>query len=194
MANFRATFTGLYNNAINCQNVVVFDDGNNNFTDLQVATELRDNWLTLIKAGQVTTFAWRNISIERIGSGVAPLNLAVNVQGVDSVDNLGGTQVICVKWRIHTTFPGKKGRGRIFLPAFRSVYWSAGQLTSLGITNISGLITTVKNRYVGPGSSGPLKLGVRGRGASDSGFHAADDITLSITPGVQRRRNLGVGI
>jgi len=194
MATWRVTFTGIYNNSVTCQNVVAFDQPDSVLTDQQVANELRDNWLTIIAAGQVNTFAWRNISVTRLGSNTSPLNLAINVQGVDGVDNLGGTQITCVKWRIHTGLAGKRGRGRIYLPAFRSVYWSAGQLTATGITNITPRITAIKARYVGSGSSGPIKLGIQGRDLQAGGFIAADDISLSLTPGVQRRRNLGVGI
>jgi len=111
MATWRVTFTGIYNNSVTCQNVVAFDQPDSVLTDQQVANELRDNWLTIIAAGQVNTFAWRNISVTRLGSNTSPLNLAINVQGVDGVDNLGGTQITCVKWRIHTGLAGKRGRG-----------------------------------------------------------------------------------
>lgn len=194
MSNHRVTFTGIWNNTVTCQNVVCFDNPDGALTDAQMAAELRDNWLTLIAAGQVNTFAWRNISISQIGSNIAPFNLAINVQGVDGVDNLGGTQMTCVKWRFHTAFAGKRGRGRIYLPAFRSVYWSAGQLTATGITNITSRITAIKARYVGAGAPSPLVLIIHGRGPEAAGPLQVDDITLSLTPGCQRRRNLNVGI
>jgi len=194
MADYRVTVTGFWNNLITCQNVLAFHDTAGGMNEQSVANEIRDGWLTLIKAGQTNTFIWKNISVLKIGSNVSPLNMAIAVQGVDQVSNHGGTQVVCVKWRIHTQHPGPRGRGRIYLPAFRDVYWLDGQLTTTGVTNITAVLNSVKARYVGVAHSGPMVLGVHGRGPEAIGFLDADDLTLSLTPGVQRRRNLNVGI
>lgn len=195
MALMRATLTGVWINSVTMQNVIHLWNPDGTMSDLAVATELRDGWCTLLAAGQVNTFGWRNISVLRVGTTDTPTNLAVVVNGQDGTDNQGGSAVICVKFRLHTGFAGRHGRGRIYLPGYRSVYWSGGQLTSTGITNMTIRLNAIKARYVGPGNTGPVQLAVAPRSAvSEADMHLVDDISLSLTPGVQRRRNLGVGL
>lgn len=192
----RVTFTGLSWGTINCQNVVAFSYGAaSGLTSATVAAELRDNWCTLLAAGQGFNFGWRNISVYQVGSGLSPTNLPIVINGQDGVSPLDGTQVICMKFRILTATGGRKGRGRIYLPGYRQAYWSVGQMTATGITNMTARINAIKTRYVGEATAtSPLVLGVLPRGDDPTQFKMSTDLTLSLTPGIQRRRNLGIGI
>lgn len=196
MPIIRVTFTGISWGAINSQNVCAFSYSSATFpTQALVAAELRDNWCTILAAGQTNQFGWRNISIYEVGSGTAPFNLPIVVNGIDATDPTTGTQVLCQKFRIQTATGGRKGRGRIYLPGYRANLWSQGQLNATGITNMSIRLNAIKNRYVGI-ALGPsnILLGVLPRGDDPTKFLFATDLSLSLVPGVQRRRSLGIGI
>jgi hypothetical protein len=194
MGIVRVVLTGQAWATINCQNVLAFDTTLGYLTNEQVAWELRDNWCTILAAGQTNQFGWRNISVKELGSAAAPFNLPIVVNGQDGVDPGTGTQVICQKFRIHTGVAGRTGRGRIYLPGYRANLVSYGQLNSTGIENMTIRLNAIKARYVLPAASGPLLLGVCKRGDISSNFMPATDLSLSLVPGVQRRRTLGLGI
>lgn len=190
----RVTFTGTHYGLVVCQNVVAFINPDGVLSVAAVATELRDNWCTLLAAGQTTQFGWRNITVDRVGSGLAPYNLPIAVNGLDGSDASAAVPVITQKFRIHTGVAGRKGRGRIYLPGYRQAYWVQGQLTATGITNMTIRLNAITARYVGGARTSQLGLGICKRGNDSTAYIPADFLSLSLTPGVQRRRNVGVGI
>ena len=194
MTIFRVTLTGIRWAQVTMQNVLHFEDLSSVMTDDQVMLEIRDNWCQMWATHQSNTFGWRNISIQRIGAVASPANYPIVINGQDGVDNLGGSCVTNLKIRIHTNFPGRKGRGRFFLPAVRDQYIESGQFNQQAIANITPTIDAVGERYCNIQATGPLQLGVMGRGPENSGFHPSTGLHMSLVPGIQRRRNLGVGI
>lgn len=194
MAVYRVTFSGIHYNQITCQNVVAFRDQTNLMNPLTVAQELRDQWCTILAAGQTTQFGWRNISVRTIGSTASPFDLAIIVNGQDAADGSLAVPVITQKFRLHTAVAGKHGRGRIYLPGYRQSLWTGGQLNATGITNMTIRLNAITSRYVGPLMQSSLELGILRRGGTAADFIPVDFISLSLIPGVQRRRNLGVGI
>jgi hypothetical protein len=195
MGIYRVTFTGNWQNIITCQNVVHFADRSEfPLTHTQVMVELRDNWLAIMATRQTNKYGWRNITIQTVGSGANPSSFPIVVNGADGVDNIGGTMVTNLKLRINTDFAGKKGKGRIYMPALRDQFWESGQIQASAIPQINTMVNALQARYQNVGGLGPLILGVHGRGPEASGFHACVTLTYSLIPGIQRRRNLGVGI
>lgn len=193
MTVFRVTLTGIRWGKLTMQNCLHFEDISSLMTDEQVATEIRTQWCTMWAVRQASTFGWRNISIFRPGTSFTPSNFPIVVNGTDGVDASGGTNVTGLKIRILTAFAGKRGRGRFYLPAVRDQYIEFGEYNAQAITNITPTITAVESRYKSPGGSGPIHLGVRGRGTNDE-FHPMIALSMSVIPGIQRRRNIGVGI
>lgn len=193
MTIFRVTLTGVRWGKLTMQNCLHFEDVSSLMTDEQVATELATNWCVMWAVRQSNNFGWRNISVFRPGTSATPSNFPIVVNGTDGVDNLGGTCVTNLKIRILTAFAGKRGRGRFYLPAVRDQYIELGEYNATAITNITPTITSVTNRYKSVGGTGPLQLGVRGRGDNDE-FHPMLNLTMSTVPGIQRRRNIGIGI
>lgn len=196
MSVIRVVFTGTSWGSITSQNVVAFlVNPGAGLTTAQMAAELRDNWCTILAQGQTTQFGWRNISLYVVGSGVSAINLPIVVNGIDASDPSTGTQVLCQKFRIHTNTAGRKGRGRIYLPGYRANLWTQGTLNATGITNMTIRLNAIKNRYVGIANpAAQIALGVLPRGDDPSKFIYADDLSLSLVPGVQRRRSLGLGV
>jgi len=194
MGIIRVTFTGQRWAVINSQNVVAFDNVDDALNDASIAADLSGGWCTMLAAGQSNTFGWRNISIEHVGSGLAPANFPIVVNGLDGTSNTDGTEVVNQKFRIHTATAGRSGRGRIYLPGYRQTLWSSGQLNATGITNMTIRLNAIKGAYVGTGRTSTLWLGVLKRTGAAGDFKPAVNLTLSLTPGIQRRRNYGVGI
>jgi hypothetical protein len=193
MTVFRATLTGIRWGKVTMQNVLHFEDVSSTMTDEQVMIELRDNWCTLWRPIQSNTFGWRNISVFRTGSSITPSNFPVVVNGTDGVDNIGGQNVTTLKVRINTFFAGKQGRGRFYLPGVRDQYLEFGEYIAAAMTTFNTVVQLVKTRYQSVGGVGPLQLGVRGRG-SNAEFHPMSNLTIGSVPGIQRRRNVGVGL
>lgn len=191
----RVTVTALWYGGMVVQNVLAFDNADGFLSPAQVAAEIRDNWLTILKAKQSGLLAWRDIKVDRLNDPSPPLHLNINLPGADAVDSGLSQPTIAWKLRIATNQGGKRGRGRIYVPGIRYSHWQYGQLTAFGQTDLQPVVDALAARYVGPSFSGPLKLGVMPRPGPDvEVFIASTSLTQSITPGIQRRRSVGVGI
>lgn len=194
MAVFRVTITGLQYGQVTIQNVLHFSQSDFAGPLLPVLQEIRDGWCSILAVAQVNSFGWRNISAVELGTTDSPTNLPVTVNGQDLGDPNNSMPTLSAKLRIHTGFAGRTGRGRTYVAGVRQAHWQFGQMTAAGITVWQARVNALKARYVGPGHTSLLSLGVLGRNVNPQFFHAADDLTLSLIPGIQRRRNLGVGI
>lgn len=190
----RVTVTALWYGGMNVQNVLAFNNPDGFLTPLQVAQEIRDNWLTIIRAKQSALLAWRDIRVDTIGDPSPPLHLAINIGGLDSVDSGLSHPTISWKLRISSNTGGKRGRGRIYVPGIRYSHWQYGQLTSFGFTDLQPVVDSLTARYIGAGGTSELFLGILPRGGSSGDFVTATSLSQSLTPGIQRRRNIGVGI
>jgi len=194
MAVMRITVTGLHYGVVNCQNVLHFFNGDGLLSDAACAAEMRDGWCTISAAARASQFGFRNIKVERLGTGNAPFNLPISINGQDLSDASNSMPPVCVKWILRTSIGGRKGRGRIYQAGYRAAYWNQGVLTSTAITNITSHINQISARYISPGT-GPLYLMVGPRQfVTSDDYKLVTNITLSLTPGIQRRRTVGVGI
>jgi hypothetical protein len=193
MSIFRVTFTGIRWSSVIMQNCIHFSSDPDPMTDDQVHLELVNNWLQVLRPLQSNTFIWNSLSVLRPGTNFTPSTFPISVQGTDAVDNQSGTCVTNLKIRILTAFAGKKGRGRFYLPAIRDQWFLNGLVQQQALTAFQPAINTLKARYVGVGAAGPLQVGVMGRGP-EAEFHAAENLVMSNVPGIQRRRNIGIGI
>jgi hypothetical protein len=190
----RVTVTALWYGGMNVQNVMAFDNPDGLLTPLQVAQEIRDGWLNIIKAKQSAYLSWRDIAVDTIGNPAPPLHLSVILGGLDSVDSGLSHPTVNWKLRITTGVGGKRGRGRIYIPGIRYSHWQFGQMTAFGVTDMQPVVDALVARYVQPSPSSGLYLGVMPRNGSASDHLLATGISQSLTPGIQRRRNIGVGI
>lgn len=194
MSVHEVVVTGIHYSSITCQNVLHFYNPDGVLTEAQIASDVHLNYCTVLAAGQTSQFGWRSISSRKMGSGLAPYVFPFVLNGADLSDASLAVPAVCVKFRLLTPTAGRRGRGRIYVPGFRQAYWNAGQITSTGITNITPRINAIKAAYVNAGHTSYLSLVVIRRGGSEADMHFVSDIVLSNTPGIQRRRNLLVGI
>ena len=191
----RVTVSALWYGGMVVQNVMAFENDDGFLSVQQVAEEIRDNWLTTLRAKQSGLLAWRDIKVDRLNDASPPIHLNINLPGLDAVDSGLSQPTIAWKLRINTNVGGKRGRGRIYVPGIRYSHWQFGQLTAFGQEDLQPLVDTLSGRYVGPSHTGPLQLGVMPRPGPDvEVFLPSTSLTQSVTPGIQRRRSVGVGI
>jgi len=187
----RVVVTGLVYGQT-CQNVLHFLNPDGAQTPTQIADEIVANWIGPIRAQQMTTFTWTGVSVTRVGvpPGVT-FNRAISLAGL-----VGGSQaihsVLCVLIRKQTATSGRMGRGRCYISgnrpdAMENDVFNAGNLAAW-----IAVAATLNGRFK-VGGSGPLTLQV-GHGTSTSDYHGVTDLSVPNRWGIQRRRNVGVGI
>lgn len=193
MAVNRVTTTALYNNASVVQNVFHFLNPDGFLSNQQICLEIRDNWIAIVKNLAAASCVWTNIRSERIDQVVNPAaaNLAVNIAGTGN----SNTPHVCLAFiiRLQTAIAGRHGRGRIYFGAPRPDWIGSSLVLAAGITFINGTtIPALMARYGPTGNSG-LTLGVHRKDDRQSLIQISG-MSLATTLGIQRRRNIGVGV
>ncbi len=190
----RVTTTGAIGGYVQ-QNVLHFTwlgDGPFDLSD--AAVEIRDHWIQLIKPLQASDFRYSLITVRNMNTlTLPPFSLVVSINGG------GGTVLnwwgpMSVVFSIRTATFGRKGRGRFYVGGFYVGQVGQGQFTSSAQSFNAGMAANLEARYVAVGAPGNFRLGVAPRLATADNFKFATQIIPAPTPGVQRRRNFGVGI
>lgn len=190
---FRVTIIATHlgqtmNNVINVRNTAAVA------TASDVATEMKDNYLTLIAQAQSGGLVYNAIRVQpmEVGNPAAFL-LPVIIQGSKSSQ---GTELpfVCGVFQIQTATGGKHGRGRIYMPGVHVWGTNVGQWSSGAIAGINlGITNIIQQRFNSVNGSSFLDWGVMAK-AIGSTFFPMTEIKFRTTPGLQRRRNIGVGI
>jgi len=158
---------------------------------LTLANDLRDNWCETLKSllGQEAYFL--GIQVRNIENNSWPAReIAFSKQGL--AGGIANTfPFACFIMRIQTGTFGRAGRGRIYIWGIGPGSMSGGILLPAVTTNWQTWLTQITNRYCLAGST--YRLGVCPRAAPQD-FKSAISVSLSPKAGVQRRRNIGVGV
>lgn len=175
-----------------CQNSMHFENTDGFLTLQQVAEEIRDNFLPDFKFLSNDLCVWNNIHVRDISNlGANAFNLTVNLPGGQSGNNQNFPFVALVV-RLRTDFGGRAGRGRWYIPGLNIGLTDKGVWTA-ALLNLAGpKMAEIFDRYKLDGP-GPLTLGVCKQNTPGS-FHSVTSLQVAPVPGVQRRRNIGVGI
>ena len=190
----RVTVTGQYYGGVTMQNVLHFNNADGFLSPNAVCIEIRDNWLQQIKTNQSNIIHWLDVACQTLGSAASPTHLAIDVQGADSVAANQSLSFVCWKLQINTGVAGRSGRGRIYVSGLRNTHFTSGAVGSTGLTALATPVANLNARYKS-GGSGPLVIGVMPRGSTVSAdFKSCTSLTIASIAGVQRRRNIGVGI
>jgi hypothetical protein len=175
-----------------CQNVLHFNNPDGLTTPADIATDIKNNWLVQISAMSSGNIVWNNISVRRVDGGTeAPYNLAVSIAGAQS----GSAQqltFLAYVIRIRTAVVGRRGRGRIYVPGPNLNLTNLGVWASSTITGWQTPLNNLAARYLAGGTSS-IRLGVASH-TDPSDWKAATQLLLASIPGIQRRRNIGVGV
>jgi len=190
----RATITGAIGGYIQ-QNVLQFEydpDHGSDFLQL-AAFELRDHWIQLVRPLQASDFRYSNITTRNMSNLTQPpWSEPISIfGGGGTVQNWWGP--MAVVFSIRTAIFGRKGRGRFYLGGFYVGQVGQGQFTASAQGQNTVIAGGLITRYIAASSS-PMRLGVGPRNNTAANFNLATNIIAQPTPGVQRRRNFGVGI
>lgn len=175
------------------QNVLHFDDNVSTYNPTNIKNDIVANWIPNI--GQL-----QNAVLTYVGVAVKCLQPAESTTSFFAV-SIGGSSFAlayslsypALVVKIETATPGYRGRGRFYIAGLPGAGYDSGRFNSATLSVINTEIANVWAAY-GPSSSiSPMQIGVMGRDITST-FHPATNLLPRAVPGVQRRRNLGVGI
>lgn len=192
MSTERVTITATFFGQT-IQNVIHCNNPDGALTGPQVAAEFRDNWINNVRTQQCQSLVYRSVLVQRLPAlANVPYTLGVSIAGVFGDDPMH--PCLCMIFRLHTQRAGKHGRGRLYIAGNRGT----GTVGAAGLVNAGNLAVwvalaaTLEARFKS-GGSGPLTIGVWDKSAGGT-LSLIDGITCPNRVGIQRRRNIGVGI
>lgn len=194
MSIVRVTFSGVCLGQT-MQNVVHFINPDGSMTLPAVCNEMLTYWIQPMVNCHTSSFSWTNIRAEDITSATPaqPATLAIAAAGVGTPTTTHVCLAFIFKWQ--TGVGGRRGRGRIFVPAPRADWVANSVPTQAGLNYmISNVIFPILQRFgSNPAGTSVLTLCVTPRNLSTPPL-GVENIAISPKMGVQRRRNIGVGI
>jgi hypothetical protein len=194
---FRAVLNCLYYGQV-CQNVMHFkkSDGVWPGDANALAVALRDHWIggtQGIRFRQEATCTWNQIQIyDAEDPNRAPAQLAIAVSGYETSFTGALPSFMAAILQIRSFVGGKHGRGRIYVPGITTGQFVLGSLGAPAIAAWDTTLAQLTAAFLQSGSS-QFTLGIAPR-ATPANFLSADVIRIASHPGVQRRRNIGVGV
>jgi hypothetical protein len=178
------------------QNVVHFNNPDGATSHAAMFTYLIANWLTPLRASQNNNFSWLSMSIQTVHpSGSVASLFTISPGGGDQAGDMA-PPVIAALLQIRTGFPGKRGRGRIYVPGMPINYFNTiGKLNAGAYAQMqTNFLNAWRTKFLSGGSA-PITLGICKRSSPGAG-----DINLAIAidvrnyAAVQRRRNYFIGV
>lgn len=191
MAIYRVVISGLCFGQLH-QNRLHFEAADGAMTLPDIATELSIQWTNSIRGLLMTEFKFTSINVRNLSDPTAgSYDLPIDQAGTGgSVP--GNPLAQCIVYRISTGTFGRSGKGRIYLGGVGNNI-SINGLVAGGPDGFYGAAwNNIRAKYLSGGTSA-LTLGVM-HADDTSSFKPALAITMSVFPGVQRRRRIGVGV
>jgi hypothetical protein len=137
---------------------------------------------------------WTNVAATQVDPNPGlTTNLAVNIAGNANATDSKDHPCICEKIRVQTATPGKHGRGRIFCPVASLFGGNVGIVNAATIANRNAKLATLMARFNDVNPSTLITYGIIPRD-TPSAFKPAINMFCDSKYGIQRRRNIGVGI
>jgi hypothetical protein len=173
------------------QNVLHFEWLGVSWDPTAIAAEIVAGWMPNILWFSKSNFRYNSILVQHATQPtLQTVNLPIVVDGNVVNDPRMPPFVACVL-KISTLQGGRTGRGRIFLAGVGADSLTSGVFTASFISTRQPKIDALKARYGLSGSS-QLRLGLFNR--TTNAFNGMSNLVLRPTPGVQRRRNIGIGV
>lgn len=191
MATIRVTLSMTYYGQV-FQNVLHFNKADYVFSDLAgLITDIQTSWINQVKWCQSDGLKYVNAKFHQVGSAAADINQVLSIvggTGSSSEYKPFNAHII----RIQTGLGGRTGRGRVYIGGI------ASNLTDFGFVK-SSILSTWATKFTailaafGAGGTSAFRLGVNPHTETDD-FKLCVSLSLNPVEGVQRRRNIGVGI
>lgn len=192
MAVWRVTLSCSVDGQV-CQNVLhlTASDGilPNTVTDI-----MRDQWLPQIRPFQHTGARWFDIEARRVDPiGLAPFHQTIVQFGSGDTEREADNPCLARVLQFKTAVAGRHGRGRIYIPGTTQASWDKGFVKTASLTAGQPLVNSLMNSFCNPNPPFGLRL-VLSRRSNPSQTINVDTIVQAPRIGVQRRRNIGVGM
>lgn len=174
-----------------CQNVLHFQHKLAVWDAQSIVTDIVNNWIPQAIRFSGTQCVYKSVLAQCVNEPTLPtFTLAINIAGTQFDDQrCPGTTASVVK--LSTGTGGRHGRGRIFFPGPASDAFQFGVHQATFSGQAQGFLDTLMAHY-GPEGSSDLRLGILNRATKQLTF--VTGMQLRTVPGVQRRRNIGIGI
>jgi hypothetical protein len=190
---WQATLTALNTGQV-CQNVLHFNNVSGNLTGLQVATDLRDNFIQTYLPFQHNGVQWVDIEVRDVDQpAIAATHLTVNILGSGAGQTQGDDPCRCRVFQLKTSFSGPRGHGRFYGIGTPLATWINGVVGTASLNAGQTLVNQWKAHYVTNVPSTGLLM-VIGPRSTPHNWKSVVDIVQRPIAGFQRRRNIGVGI
>lgn len=186
----RVTISGIDYGQLT-QNVLHFEWLGISWDPTAIAAEISANWMPNILWFSKSNFLYNSILVQHATQPTQQtVNLPIAVNG-NVVNDTRMPPFVAVVLKIQTLQGGRSGRGRIFIAGCGGDSLTNGVHTASFISTRQPKIDALKTRYGLSGTS-QLRLGLFNR--TTSAFNGMSNLTLRAVPGVQRRRNVGIGV
>lgn len=176
-----------------CQNVLHFQADNEPVNSEQLlATELVNNFFPQLQSLQNNNWFWRRLGIQVVSDQVHPV-VVIDIQPIQGI--LAGTGAhpsIAGLFSIRTSTPGRIGRGRFYMPGVHNASIANGRVEANAMVQYIGTANAITARYKFNGPSA-FKMCVCPR-SNPNDFKLMANVLARSTFGLQRRRNIGVGV
>lgn len=190
---WRVTISGLMFGQMH-QNVLHFQQVEGGGTDPQFqAFRIRDVWLPQIRTLHTASLNYNSIVIQNLDLPAnAPTTVPINIVGsiAASSDMLPFAAMVVL---LQTGRAGRRGRGRFYVGSLPTVAFTNGLLTAARISGFETMRGVLEPAFVGPGATAGMKLVVHGKGPGAE-INPVVRMAARAVVGVQRRRNIGIGI
>jgi hypothetical protein len=184
-------FQTFWNQSV--QNVLHFDDGVLTYDAATIKDDVVANWITHVKILQNAFLTYIALSVKNLDDPTGPTTtFPLSIGGGSfATGYVLGMPALIIK--IQTALGTRAGRGRSYICGLPGAGYDQGHFDSGTQTSINAVVANLVDAYVSTSTTSPMTIGVRGR-ASGAAFHPAIGLIGRPVPGIQRRRNLNVGI
>ena len=180
----------MYNQQL--QNVLHFTHASSDPQTMELlADDVVVNWIGHIRVNMSACIQWNRIRVQMLESQFATFEKIINIKGVFG-DDFELNSFACFILRLRTATIGRNGRGRQYLSGVLKGWTDKGFVISDVINAWNVQLEGIMEAYGANGTS-DFDLVVCNKTAPFSA-KTVTNIQLAPTLGVQRRRNIGVGV
>lgn len=191
MSVWRMTLTGtMYNQKI--QNVLHFNNPENVANITTMRNYMVNDWILFLRTIQNVNFTWTSLQMAELVSNASPPYVEALTNMPGGLSGPGALPFVCGVFSLRTSLGGRSGRGRFYMGGVHQESLLNGQLHPNALLAYNDVALQLKQRFC-EGGSLLINLAVCERSAFPSPLITTNIIPRSVL-GVQRRRNINVGI
>lgn len=177
-----------------CQNVLHFDYGGASAYDpAAINSAIGTYWIPAIRGMQLATVNYFKVQVRDMSvAGGLTTDYAYNVNG-GSGSAVEGWGPLCYLWSFRTAAGGHSGLGRCYFTGCYPGNVVTGRFSSASMDQQNTIAALITTRFLGSSPTSGIHLAICPRTTFPDGKLVTSLIVRQV-PGVQRRRNIGVGI